>query len=72
MCSDNVFFDVSDLNFSLANSGVTLTSTGSGGNSSECVAEPVPVTRRSGSLNIFFLLSFILIVSGLRRYTQRS
>lgn len=73
MCSDNIFFDVSDLDFTIDNvsSGNKLSLSSSDGNSSECVAERSSRIRRSGALNVYFLLSFILMVSGLRLYTQR-
>ena len=63
MCSDNVFFDVSDVNFSTsATTGATLTATGNGGNSGTCAVEPVATKRSSGgSINGLFLLSFSLL-----------
>ena len=63
MCSDNVFFDVSDVNFSTsATAGATLTATGNGGNSGTCAVEPVATKRSSGgSINGLFLLSFSLL-----------
>ena len=61
MCTDNIFFDLSDVNFTIDNvaSGNKLDLTGVGGNSDECVAEPVP--RRGGAVSVLFLMSFALL-----------
>ena len=67
-CTDNVFFDVSDVNFSTNSvSDFALGDTVDGGDSFECVAEPVP--RRGGAVSVLFLMGFAILA--LFRVTNR-